>query len=144
MRVVLDTNVLVAALRSPKGASRQLLRYLAARRLEAYASVAMMLEYEAVLKRPEQLAAFGLTVSEIDTFLDGLALLLRPVTPFFIWRPVLRDPADEQILEATINSPTNIIVTFNRKDFRAAERPFGLELLLPRDALKRMRDDENE
>ena len=140
MRAVLDTNVLVAALRSPTGASRKLLRMLAAEQYEAVASVTMFLEYEAVLKRPDQLAAFRLSAQEIDLFLDGLAGMVIPITPFFLWRPMLRDPADEHVLEAAVNGQADLIITFNLKDFRPAHGQFGIEMLRPRDALVRIKN----
>ena len=138
MRLVLDTNVLVAALRSPTGASRRLLQLLAQGEFEAIASVAMMLEYEAVLKRPKHLAVFKLSLEEIDTFLDGLAHLITPITPFFLWRPMLKDPADEHVLEAAVNGQADIIVTFNLKDFRAVFRRFDVDVLTPSDTLARI------
>ncbi|MDQ1300821.1 MAG: hypothetical protein QG637_741, partial [Chloroflexota bacterium] len=82
MRYVLDTDVLVAGLRSQTGASRRLLILLYQGRYQAIASVAMMLEYEAVLKRAENLNAFNLTADEIERFLDSMSLLMTPVTPF--------------------------------------------------------------
>lgn len=139
MKVALDTNILVAALRSSVGASRQLLQMLVNDEYEVVASVAMMLEYEAVLKRPAQLAAFRLDSVEIDTFLDGLATMLIPITPFFLWRPQLRDPADEHVLEAAVNGQADAIVTFNLRDFKPAAR-FGLEVLKPGEAVYRIQN----
>ena len=140
MRVVLDTNILVAGLRSPSGASRKILHLLAEGKLEVVATVAMMLEYEAVLKRPKQLASFKLTVAEIDLFLDGLAGMVIPIKPFFLWRPVLKDPDDEHVLEAAINGSASIIVTFNLKDFRPVKNRFGIHILRPSEALLRITD----
>ena len=144
MRFVLDTNVIVAGLRSPTGASRRLLELLAEDQFEAIASVAMMLEYEAVLKRPKQLTAFNLTTDEIDQFLDGLATLLIPITPFYLWRPQLRDPADEHVLEAAINGRVDAIVTFNVRHFGTAGDRFGVDVYRPNIALQRIRDGKNE
>jgi predicted nucleic acid-binding protein len=89
MRVALDTDVIVAALHSRTGASNALLRAVRRGRLEAVASVPMMLEYEAVLMRVAQRQAIGMTVRQVELFLDGLAALLHPVTPHFLWRPTL-------------------------------------------------------
>ncbi|NBC48936.1 MAG: PIN domain-containing protein [Gammaproteobacteria bacterium] len=86
MRLALDTDVVVAALRSPSGASRRLIELLRAGRVSAVATVGMMMEYEAVLAREEQLAATGLSLSELGSFLDGLAALMIPVEPHFLWR----------------------------------------------------------
>jgi putative PIN family toxin of toxin-antitoxin system len=138
MRFALDTDVLVAGLRSQTGASRRLLTLLGQGRYQSIVSVAMMLEYEAVLSRPENLMAFGLTNQEIQRFLDGLTLLIVPVTPFFLWRPQLRDPADEHVLEAAVNGRADAIVTFNRRHFRAAATRFGIAVLNPGEALRRI------
>lgn len=92
-RVVLDTNVLVAASRSRNGASFALLQALRNRQFKALASVPLMLEYEAVLKRPEQLAASGRSTDMTDAFLDALTLFIEPIHLHYLWRPQLRDPA---------------------------------------------------
>lgn len=138
MRVVLDTNVLVAGLRSTTGASRELIRLLLNKRLQVSATVAMMLEYESVLKREENLIASNLTINKVDEFLDGVSSVLTPVESHFRWRPQLRDPADEHVLEAAINGDVELIVTFNIKDFNPASR-FGIEVVRPNEALRRFR-----
>jgi putative PIN family toxin of toxin-antitoxin system len=139
MRVAFDTDVIVAALRSRTGASNALLRALRLGELEAVASVPMMFEYEAVLMRPEQLQATGLTPQEVSVFLDGLAALLIPVLPYFLWRPVLRDPDDEMVLDAAVNGRAEAIVTFNVQDFVPEARQFRLLILTPAEALQRLR-----
>jgi len=138
MRLALDTDVLVAGLRSATGASRRLLELLDEERFEAVANVSMMLEYEAVLKRPENLLAAGLSVKDIDDFLNSLAMLVAPVPSFFLWRPVLRDPADEHVLEAAINGQADAIVTFNVRHFAPAAGRFRLQVLRPGEVLRRL------
>lgn len=139
MRCVLDTDVLVAGLRSAKGASRQLLYMIGRRELTIVATVSMMAEYEAVLKRPAHLKAANLTAEEVDTFLDTLAALCVPVTPHFIWRPVLRDPDDEMILEAAVNGAAKVIITFNPRHFSRVAHRFEIIVLKPSEALRRFR-----
>ena len=139
MRVAFDTDVIVAALRSRTGASNAILRALRQGQLEAVASVPMLLEYEAVLLRPEHRQAAGMTVEEVSVFLDGLAALLIPVLPYFLWRPCLRDPDDEMVLDAAVNGRAHAIVTFNVQDFLPEARQFQLEVLTPREALQRLR-----
>jgi len=138
MRLALDTDVLVAGLRSATSASRRLLELLDEERFEAVANVSMMLEYEAVLKRPENLLAAGLSVKDIDDFLNSLAMLVVPVPSFFLWRPVLRDPADEHVLEAAINGQADAIVTFNVRHFAPAAGRFRLQVLRPGEVLRRL------
>ncbi len=135
MRLVLDTDVVVAGMRSPTGASAALLVAALESRLTLCANVALMLEYEAVCSRAAHRTAAGLTQKEIAIFLDAIAALVEPVETHFLWRPQLRDPADEMVLEAAVNGNAQAIVTFNIRDFGAATIQFGVELLLPREAL---------
>lgn len=98
MRIVMDTDVLIAALRSSTGASRAIYQLLREGGIEGMASVALFLEYETVLLRAEQLAATGLRRDDIYLILDELAAILRPVVPYFQWRRMLADPDDEHVL----------------------------------------------
>ncbi len=128
--IVIDTNVLDAALRSPNEASRFILTELLRGNLAAAASTALLLEYEEVIKRPEHLAASTLSAEQVDWILSALASVLTPVYIRFQWRPTLPDPDDGLVLEAAINGMADTIVSFNGKDFkRAAE--FGIEVLQP-------------
>jgi putative PIN family toxin of toxin-antitoxin system len=138
MIFALDTDVIVAALRSPQGASRRLLQELRAGRIQVVCTIGMFVEYESVLSRPEHLAATGLTVDETGRFLDGLAALIIPVRPHFLWRPQLRDPNDEMVLEAAVNGRADAIVTFNRRDFLPAARRFGIGVEEPSEIIRRL------
>jgi putative PIN family toxin of toxin-antitoxin system len=135
VRIVLDTDVMVAALRSNAGASRQLLIHALTRRFDLLLSVPLMLEYEAVLKRPEHLRTAGATRDDIDAILDALAAAGVPVIPNFSWRPELTDPGDEMILEVAVNGQADLIVTFNLRDLRNAARTFGVRAIRPPEAL---------
>jgi putative PIN family toxin of toxin-antitoxin system len=99
MRIVLDTDVVVAGMRSDRGASRQLLLAALDRRITLLASLPLALEYEAVLTRPEHLKEIGLSAEEVNEVLDALVAVVEPVALRFLWRPRLRDPADETVLE---------------------------------------------
>jgi putative PIN family toxin of toxin-antitoxin system len=136
---VLDTDVVVAALRSGRGASRQLLLAALDRRFELLLSVPLMLEYEAVLTRPKHLAACGLSSAEVGHVLDDLAAVARPVRLAFRWRPKLSDPDDDMVLETAINGSASAIVTFNQRDFAAATRAFSCAVILPATALQQIR-----
>lgn len=139
MRLVLDSDAVVGALRSPAGASEALLGLALDGEVTLLANVALVLEYEAVCRRPEHMAASGLTAAEVDMFVDALAALAEPVESHFVWRPQLRDASDEMVLEAAVNGRADAIVTFNRRDYATAPQRFGVAVWLPRDALRRAR-----
>jgi putative PIN family toxin of toxin-antitoxin system len=126
MRLVLDADVLVAALRSDRGASRQLLLAALDRRFVMLASVPLFLEYEAVLTRPEHAAAAGIAAEEVMVLLDALAAVSEPVRLSFLWRPWLKDPADEMVLETAVNGAADRLVTFNMRRLGAAVHSFGI------------------
>lgn len=135
MRLVLDTNVLVAAFRSPKGASARLLEAAKARRIALVANVALFAEWEAVLARPEHKIA----PDALSEALDELAGLIVPANRNFSWRPQLPDPDDEMVLEAAIAGGAAAIVTFEITTFQLAARRFGFEVLTPGQAWSRIR-----
>lgn len=115
------------------------MRLALAGQLRLVASVALILEYEAVLTRMEHLSASGLTHTQALSFVDGVAALAEPVTAWFLWRPQLRDPSDEMVLEAAVNGRTRTIVTFNVRDYGTAPVRFGIEVMRPAEALRRIR-----
>ena len=136
---VLDTDVMVAALRSDRGASRQLLLAALNRQFELLLSVPLMLEYEAVLTRVQHLAASRLSTTEVGRVLDDLAAVARPVRLAFRWRPRLPDPDDDMVLETAINGGASAIVTFNQRDYADAGQEFNCAVILPAAALQQTR-----
>lgn len=139
MRLLLDTSTIIAALRSPEGASRQLVVWALERHFELLASVPLLVEYDAVATRPEHLQAAELRAAEVGALLDALAVVAEPVTVAFSWRPALPDANDEMVFEAAVNGRADAIVTFNVQDFAAAAARFGIEVLTPGQAAKRLR-----
>lgn len=101
-------------------------------------STPLLLEYEAVMTRPEHLVASGLDAEEIGVLLDTVAATAEPVRLAFLWRPALRDPDDDMVLETAANGQADAIVTFNRRDFEPVARRFGLALWSPGEALQRL------
>lgn len=138
MRIVLDTNVLVAAVRSDAGASRQLLEGALDRRYVLVLSVPLMIEYEAVLVRPEHLEVSKLSAEDVGVILDALAAVGEPVRLSFLWRPMLNDPADDMVLEAAVNGRAELLVTFNRRHFARAAGLFEVAIASPGEALRRL------
>lgn len=90
-----------------------------------------MFEYESVLTRSEHLEAVGITASDMETVLDALAAVAEPVTLRFLWRPQLRDPADEMVLETAVNGGAERLATFNLKHFEEAAAGFGILAATP-------------
>jgi predicted nucleic acid-binding protein len=135
IQIVIDTNVLVAAARSNAGASFELLRLFADgdARWQWNISTALLLEYEAVLKREQHRQGRSLAV--VDRFLDDVAARANRHAIFYLMRPFLADPDDELILELALASVSSYIVTHNRGDFRDAER-FGIKVLDPGEFLR--------
>jgi putative PIN family toxin of toxin-antitoxin system len=139
MRYVLDTDVVVSAMRSPTGASAALLLAALDEVFVMVANVPLVVEYEATCSVAEHQLAAGLDEYQVRQFLDALAALVDPVKTHFLWRPRLRDPGDEMVLEAAVNGRADAIVTFNLRDFGSIPNNFGIEVLKPSEALKRLK-----
>jgi len=139
MFAAFDTNVIVAAMRSPTGASSGLLLAACRSEVSLLANVALALEYEATCQLAEHRLAAGLDLDEVGIFIDGVLAMIEPVETHFMWRPQLRDPADEFVLEAAVNGQTVALVTFNRRDFGAVPARFGIDVLTPSEAIRRIR-----
>jgi putative PIN family toxin of toxin-antitoxin system len=138
-RAVLDTNVLLAAVRSAAGASRKILEAcLEEQRVRLVVSVALVLEYESVLTRREHGAAAGVTAREVGVLIDGLVAAADHQTIRFLWRPQLKDPGDEMVLETAVNGQAAWLVTFNTRHFFAAGRGFGVRTLTPAEAWREL------
>jgi predicted nucleic acid-binding protein len=139
VRLVLDTDVVVAAMRSPRGGSAELLRRIDNGKAIMLLSVALALEYEAICTLAEHRLASGLSASEAGIYVDGLIGLAEPVRAFFRWRPQLHDPGDELVLEAAVNGQADAIVTFNESHLREARSTFGIDVIRPAEALRRIK-----
>ncbi len=134
VQVVLDTNILVAGLRSQRGASFRLLSLVGADpRFEINVSVPLVLEYESALKRPGTVPA--LTSEEVDTVLDYLCSVAHHREIYFLWRPALRDPKDDMVLEVAVEASCEFVVTHNPRDFKGIER-FGVGAVTPSEFLR--------
>jgi predicted nucleic acid-binding protein len=97
------------------------------------------MEYEAICSEAEHRLAAGLSEREVGIFLDAVVAMAEPVTTHFLWRPQLRDPSDEMVLEAAVNGRADLLVTFNVRDFGPVPSRFGIEVMIPRNALERIR-----
>ena len=136
--VILDTNVLIAGLRSQRGASYALLGLLADGAFEISVSVPLVLEYEAVARR--QARELGLTRADVDAVVDFVCAQAHHRKIFYLWRPFLRDPNDDMVLEVAVEAQCSSIVTFNTRDFVGVEQ-FGLQTLTPGEFLALLQED---
>ena len=130
-RIVIDTNVLVAALRSRQGASYALLQRVDTGRFEHVVSVPLVMEWEAVLSRPTMVP---LSEPQVQDVIDYLCATAIRQNIHFLWRPRLPDPQDDMVLEAAVNGACDTVVTHNVRDFAAA-RPLGVLALTPAEFL---------
>lgn len=136
-RVVLDSSVIAAGLHSRLGASNRLLELVVEQRLVPLVTTALLLEYEEVLKRPEQRLATGLSEADVAGFLAAFASAAEPVDVHLLWRPLLADPDDELVPECAVNGRAEVIGTHTVKDFAAAFRELRIAILTPGALLKR-------
>jgi putative PIN family toxin of toxin-antitoxin system len=132
-QVVIDTNVIVAGLRSRRGSAFQLLSFIGTEQFDIHLSVPLVLEYTEVLLR--ELPNIYLNRDEVDDLIDFYcaAGVLHEI--FFLWRPFLRDPKDEMVLELAVKAGCETIITYNIRDFAGIEQ-FGLKLLKPSEFLR--------
>ena len=128
MKIVLDTNVLVMTLRSRRGASFRLLSELPAKDFQIVLTIPLYTEYQDVLSRP-QILELGYTPNDIKELTRYLASISHKQEIYYLWRPWLKDPKDDMVLEAAFASQSEYIVTYNTKDFvgKGIEKSFGIK-----------------
>jgi putative PIN family toxin of toxin-antitoxin system len=140
MKIVIDTNVLMSALYSKRGASHKLLKWL----IKMYSqnikvnvvSVTLILEYEDVLTREKNLKMFSsLNKDDIIKFVDSICMLSYHQEINFLWRPYLKDVKDDMVLEVAFNSGSKYIITHNIKDFKGIDK-FNIKAITPKEFLK--------
>jgi putative PIN family toxin of toxin-antitoxin system len=140
IRVVVDTNVLVAGLISSKGANREILRRCLKGELQPYVGNALYLEYQDLLNRENIQALCKQTSVSLMEFLDGFAYVCKAVDARYLWRPNLRDEADNHLVELAIAASAAYIITNNVSDFAQAElKHLGYEVITPEQLLRLLR-----
>jgi putative PIN family toxin of toxin-antitoxin system len=136
VRIVIDTNVLISGIRSRSGASAALLRLAAHGKVTHLLNVALAFEYEEKCTEARLALASGMSIDEIMEIVDNIIGTAKKVQNHYFWRPMLRDPDDEMVLEAAINGGADAIVTFNSKDFGNVPASMNIEILSPAQVLK--------
>ena len=134
-RVVIDTNILVSAFRSRRGLSYRILSLVDSGKFHPCVSVPLVLEYEAATKRLCRKG--GLTAQTVDTIIDYLCRVSTYYRIHYLWRPLLRDPNDDMVLEVAVAAQADYIVTYNRDDFAAAAS-FGVRVVSPAQLLNKI------
>jgi len=129
--VVIDTNVLISALRSNRGASFKLISLVGTGKFDISLSVPLIVEYEAVSKRKR---FEHLIDTDIDNLLNYLCKVADKRDIFFLWRPFLKDPKDDMVLELAVEADCEYIITYNLDDFKGIEQ-FGVEAITPKQFL---------
>ena len=132
-QIVIDTNVLIAALRSRRGASHRLFMLLEEGKFEINISVPLILEYEDAAKRIVR--EIGLTYADVDDILDYVCSVGHKRMIHFLWRPFLKDPQDDHVLELAVECECDCVVTYNVRDFAGSER-FGVRVVTPKEFLR--------
>ena len=133
LEVVIDTNVLVSALKSKRGASFRLLTLIGQNKFNVNLSVPLILEYEDVAKR--LIGEIALNEEDINDILDYICSVSNRREIFYLWRPFLKDPKDDMVLELAVTSNCDMIITYNKKDFKGVEKYFGIRVLSPKELL---------
>lgn len=136
-KIVIDTNVIVSALRSRKGYSFNLLSIIDDKRFKISISVPLILEYEEAIKRNRR--NIRLSQANINSILDYICLIAEKRKIFYLWRPYLKDPKDDMILELAVESESDFIISFNKKDFVGTNK-FNIEVLTPKEFLQMLGD----
>ncbi|ADK79348.1 PilT protein domain protein [Sediminispirochaeta smaragdinae DSM 11293] len=131
--VVIDTNVILSGLRFRNGFSFTLLKQIPEKLFTMCISVPLILEYETVLTK--HMKQTGLTKEDIGDFIDYTCCVGRRTEIFYLWRPVLKDPFDDHVLELAVASGSRYIISFNKKDFSPA-RSFGIGVVSPKEFLQ--------
>ena len=136
--IVIDTNVILSALKSRNGKSFELVSKIGDGSFECAVSVPLILEYEAVLKNYLDKNVF--TDSDIEDFIDYICSVAIKTKIFYLWRPYLKDPFDDHVLELAINANAQAIITFNKKDFLEADN-LGIKIQTPKEFLESLQEE---
>ncbi|MBN1471754.1 MAG: putative toxin-antitoxin system toxin component, PIN family [Syntrophaceae bacterium] len=132
MKIVIDTNVIFAALKSRRGASYKLVSLLPSKNFSIAISVPLIIEYEYVLRRGK--LPPNITDRDISDLIDFFCQIGDQQDIFFLWRPFLSDPSDDLVLEVAIAGDCDAIITYNKRHFKNVDK-FGLRIIDPKEFL---------
>jgi putative PIN family toxin of toxin-antitoxin system len=132
-QIVVDTNVLVAGLRSNRGASYKLLTILNDARWQVNISTTLIFEYEEILKRSS--LELGLSFPDIDGIIRGICSISNQRQIFHVWRPTSTDPDDDFLIDLAVKAQAEFLVTYNQRNLQPAEK-FGIKVVSPKQFLQ--------
>ena len=137
MKIVIDTNVVLSALFSNKGASNKLLIWLfKTKKKYNVVSNTLVTKFEDVLTREKNLKQYNnLEKEDVLAFIDDICLISYHQSIHFLWRPFLKDANDDMVLEVAVNSNAGAIITFNPKDFKGVKKSFDIDIFTPKEYL---------
>jgi len=130
--IVIDTNVIFSALRSRQGMSYALMSQIHRQDIQIAISVPLIIEYEKVLLEHQNHLVFSL--EELTDYLDYICTIALHHKIHYLWRPILKDPKDDMVLEVAVAANSRFIITFNKKDFVGSEK-FGVSSVTPKEFL---------
>lgn len=134
-KIVIDTNVILSGLSSKKGNSYKLLRIIPNKKFIVTISVPLVLEYESILFK--NIKKINLLKTDIEDFIDYICFISEHVKIYYLWRPILKDPYDDHILELAVSASAKYIITYNLKDFAEAGK-FGILAITPDEFLAKI------
>ena len=140
MKIVIDTNIVLSALFSNRGASNKLLIWLFKNKKKYnVVSNTLVTEFEDVLTREKNLKQYNnLEKEDVLAFIDDICLISYHQSIHFLWRPFLTDSNDDMVLEVAVNANVGAIITFNPKDFKGVKESFGIEIFTPKEYLTKI------
>jgi putative PIN family toxin of toxin-antitoxin system len=141
MRLVLDTSVLVAAIRSDTGAAKAIVDLVLARQVILLMNYPIACEYREVTLRPQHVVESNLSSGEIVQLIHELETVASPVEIVESYRPLSTDPNDDLLLDLAINGRADMIVTNNLRHLQRPAARFGIEVLDARNALSTIREE---
>jgi len=136
IQIVIDTNIFIASLYSRRGYAYELISQIDSAKFEINISVPLILEYEDVAKR--MLDKLGISKEDIDTVIDYICAVGDQHKIFYLWRPFLKDPRDDMVLELAVAAGCEYVVTYNKKDFEGVEDQFGISIVTPDEFLQQI------
>jgi putative PIN family toxin of toxin-antitoxin system len=140
MKIVLDTDIVLSALLSRRGASHRLMTWLfeSPKKYDVVSNT-LVTGFEDILTRDENIKQFNhLTKEDVLGFIDDICLISHHQDIHFLWRPFLKDVNDDMVLEVAVNANAKAIITFNPKDFKGVKEQFGIEIMTPQAYLKKI------